>query len=125
MIVGIGTDICEIKRIERTKDAFRSRFFTPAELEYAGGRAERLAGAFAAKEAFVKALGTGFEVFELTSIEILHDDRGAPHYRLSGWAEEAAKSRGIERVFLSISHDFGTAIAFCVAERSEIPAKES
>ena len=116
MLMGIGTDICSIERIARTADSFRQRCFTQAEREYAGGRPERLAGCFAAKEAFVKALGTGFSVFDFHAIEILHTEVGAPYYRLTGWAKESAEKLGVKRVHLSISHDNGSAIAFCVVE---------
>lgn len=116
MILGIGTDICGVDRIGRSKDSFRNRCYSQTEREYAGGNPERLAGMFAAKEAFVKALGTGFQVMDFYAIEILHNDAGAPYYHLTGWAKEALEQLGAGKTFLSISHDNGNAIAFCVLE---------
>lgn len=115
-MIGIGTDICGIERMKKTKEAFRKKCFTQAEREYAGERSDSLAGIFAAKEAFVKALGTGFSVFDFHAIEILHTEAGAPYYHLSGWAREAAEKLGAKNILLSISHDNGSAIAFCVIE---------
>lgn len=116
MILGIGTDICGVDRLKKTKDSFRKRCYTQQELEYAGGKPERLAGMFAAKEALVKALGTGFQVADLHAVEVFHNENGAPYYRLSGWAKDSAEKLGVRHAFLSISHDNGNAIAFCVLE---------
>ena len=118
MISGVGLDVCEITRMEkRLEDTrFLERFFTEAERDYLRGKgrngAQTLAGMFAAKEAFAKALGTGI-AFELREAEILHDGQGKPEYRLHGKATELA---GGDRFHLSISHDGNTAAAVCVRE---------
>jgi holo-[acyl-carrier protein] synthase len=119
MITGIGMDVCEIARMEqlRTMTRFSERFFTEAEVEYirTKGRngAQTMAGMFAAKEAFSKAMGTGLD-FDLKEVEIGHDEAGKPEYRFSG----ALISRTEGEIFhLSISHDGGIAAAFCVRER--------
>ena len=118
MIRGVGLDVCEIGRMERLAgdERFLARFFTEEEREWLRGKgkgaAQSLAGIFAAKEAFAKALGCGI-VFDLRECEIWHDGQGCPAYRLKGQAAEMA---GEDRFFLSISHDGGVAAAVCVRE---------
>lgn len=118
MIRGVGLDLCEIARMEKRveDERFLRRYFTEAEAEYVRkrgqGAGQSLAGLFAAKEAFAKALGTGI-AFELREVEIVHDAEGCPAYRLSGRAAELA---GTDRFLLSISHDGGVAGAVCVRE---------
>ena len=118
MIRGIGLDLCEVARmVPRAEDErFLKRYFTEAEAAYVRKRGrsagQSLAGLFAAKEAFAKALGTGI-AFELREVEIIHDAEGCPAYRLSGRAAELA---GSDRFLLSISHDGGMAGAVCVRE---------
>ena len=122
MICGVGLDVCEIRRMEkRAEDEhFLSRFFTEQERAYIAGRgagaAQTLAGLFAAKEAFAKALGTGI-AFDLREAEIVHDALGRPGYRLRGRAVELA---GEDRFFLSVSHDGGVAAAVCVRETESL-----
>lgn len=122
MVYGIGLDICEISRMRRfvEKGNFVTRYFTEAEREYAKGtsgfRFQSLAGIFAAKEAFVKALGTGFFDIDLLAVEIQHTEYGQPVYRLSGWAARELNSRGVNNCHLSISHDGDTAMAFAILE---------
>ena len=123
MIVGIGTDICSIERFEdeEKRNALLARFFTEGERAYVEGRgkgaAASAAAIFAAKEACVKALGTGFRGFGPSDIEVLHDENGKPEYCLSGEAARLARSNGIPKIYLSLSHDGGIAVAFAVAER--------
>lgn len=95
----IGIDIVEISRIEKSvqRDSFLKRVFTENEIAYAEN-AQSLAGIFAAKEAYFKALGTGI-TFPLTDIEILHNENGKPYIN------------GKEKCDLSISHDGGIAAA--------------
>jgi len=97
----IGVDIVQIKRIARAAEnpAFLKRVYTAAELEYykAGGeRAETLAGMYALKEAAAKALGTGFNGFNLKDVEVLHDGQGAPHIQFHGKAREVFESKKTE-----------------------------
>ncbi|MCR5207574.1 MAG: holo-ACP synthase [Eubacterium sp.] len=95
----IGTDIIRIHRVERAceNEHFRERVYTPAELEYCKS-AQSFAGIYAAKEAYLKALGVGIER-RLNTIEIDHDELGKPFIK------------GVENCDLSISHDGDTAIA--------------
>jgi holo-[acyl-carrier protein] synthase len=124
MIVGIGTDIVEIDRIrsmlERHGTHFSERCFTPAELAWADKQrdaAPRFAGRWAAKEAVVKALGTGFiEGMTFHDIEVLPLHTGQPTVRLSGRAAEIATQLGIQRIHITISHarNYATATAIGV-----------
>lgn len=86
MILGLGTDIIEISRIEKAtkSEHFVKRVFTPNEIEYAktkSNKAQTYAGLFCAKESIVKALGTGFRELKFHDIEILHDDLGKPYVK--------------------------------------------
>ena len=120
---GIGTDIIEIERIElavtRSGQQFLDRVFTPGEQEHCRGKVNCLAGRFAAKEAILKALGTGLREMRWTNIEILPNYLGKPEVKLSGPAEELAEQMGIAKVLVSNSHDRGRAVAFAVAVGEE------
>ena len=125
MIVGVGLDVCEIARMERQlmKDGrFLARFFSLEEQEYSENRgkmaAQSMAGIFAAKEALVKALGTGFTAGDLKDICVMHDKLGAPYYDLRGDYAAHAAQRNITHLHLSISHDGGIAAAVAIAERN-------
>jgi len=112
MIKGLGTDIVEIARIrgmiDRHGDSFLQRCYTVAEIEWAVSyrdSAVRFAGRWAAKEAVVKALGTGFvQGFTFHDVEVLPLHTGQPEVRLSGAAAERAGELGIESVLITISH---------------------
>ena len=125
MVVGIGTDIIEITRIEKAcrSQHFLERVFTRREIEYctAGGRlrANSLAAAFAAKEAAVKALGTGFAGFWPSDVEVFHEENGKPGLRFLGKASDRASERKIAGVHVSVSHDDTTAVAFVILEGDE------
>jgi holo-[acyl-carrier protein] synthase len=124
MIIGIGTDIVEIDRIrsmlERHGTHFSERCFTPAELAWADRQrdsAVRIAGRWAAKEAVVKALGTGFiEGMTFHDIEVLPLHTGQPTVKLTGRAAEIATQLGIRHIHITISHarDYATATAIGV-----------
>ncbi|MCJ8331193.1 MAG: holo-ACP synthase [Lentisphaeria bacterium] len=125
MILGIGTDIIEIKRLQEAMDrhpeTFLARTFTPAELEIATTRKMSAmafyAGRWAAKEALAKALGTGFsKECSWLDINIGNDERGKPYVELSGITSESAQSYGIKSWHLSISHEQNYATAMIVAE---------
>jgi holo-[acyl-carrier protein] synthase len=122
MIVGLGADLVEIPRIERIYGRFGHRFlekvFTREELgALSAGSAATLAGCFAAKEAAVKALGTGFsQGIGPRQIEISRDRRGAPRITLLGKADERARALGVTRVLLSISHERSMSLAVVVLE---------
>ena len=122
MTKGVGIDICRISRIRSAaaREGFLERYFTPGELAYCGsrgrGRMRSLAGLFAAKEAVVKALGTGFRGIGPGSIEIGHDALGTPVLLPGAALETLLRERGIRTVLLSISHDGDTAVAIAWAE---------
>lgn len=123
MIAGIGIDIVSVKRIERTYFRFGRRF-----LEHFLGNAELallaekpspafLAGRFAAKEAAVKALGTGFQFGIVPQmIQVLRLESGAPELHLSDRAFTRARQLGAGHFFVSISHEKETAIAMVILE---------
>ncbi|WP_054741804.1 holo-ACP synthase [Cellulosilyticum ruminicola] len=125
MIVGIGTDIIEIKRIEKavTKTpSFFNKIFTEKERAYfktKNNRAETIAGVFAAKEAVSKALGTGFRSFAPRDIEITPDKLGKPQVCLLGCAKKLGQQIGIQRILVSISHCQTYAVAYALAEGGE------
>lgn len=126
MLVGIGTDIVSVPRIERLCARWGARFlnriYTPAEQAYCEKKADRaahLAGRFAAKEAVLKALGTGRIGAGFTDVEILNDGSGRPHVFLRGRAAYTAQAKGVRRVYVSIAHEGRTAVAFAVAEGGE------
>lgn len=122
MIIGIGNDIVEISKIEQSiqSEAFQRKVFTPAEIEAVEkykNRAEHLAGKFAAKEAFMKAIGAGIQQevwFKL--IEVLNDQSGKPYVNLSGEAEKRMNSMGARQIHVSISHSGGVAVAMVIVE---------
>ncbi len=123
-IVGHGIDLVEISRISRLMsengESFLSRCFTAAEREYAGDsrrRDEHLAARFAAKEAVMKALGTGWTAgIAWTDIEVTRDAAGVPGVRLGGAAAQVAERLGIARWRLSLSHTATVAMASAIAE---------
>ncbi|MBJ6726312.1 holo-[acyl-carrier-protein] synthase [Geomesophilobacter sediminis] len=125
MIVGTGVDIVEIARFERflqqNNDALFRRLFTEAEMQYCSGKklaAQHYALRFAAKESFLKALGTGLrDGLCWKEIEVVNDALGKPELKLSGVAEEKYRQAGCTACFVSLSHDAGSAIAMVILER--------
>ncbi len=117
--LAVGVDLVEIRRVaglsERYGERFTGRVFTPAELADCGDRPDSLAGHWAAKEAVVKALGTGFGPVSFLEIELLRECAGQPELRLNGEARALAEARGLHSWAISVSHDGGYAIAFVVA----------
>ncbi|MDR2745792.1 MAG: holo-ACP synthase [Desulfovibrio sp.] len=122
MIIGLGVDIVEIPRIEKIYGRFGHRFlekiFTPEELDaLPAGSASALAGNFAAKEAAVKALGTGFSRgIGPRQIEIGRNRRGEPLITFLGRADDRRREIGVTRGLLSISHERSMAVAVVVLE---------
>lgn len=124
MIVGIGTDLVEVSRVAKlwaeNRGGLERRVFTTAEVSYCVGRAnasESLAGRFAAKEAALKALGTGWGAgLGLAEVEVVKGDEGAPGLIFHGNAAEKARALGVSRSWLSITHTEGFALAFVVLE---------
>ena len=113
-VKGIGVDLCEITRMQRHLDEGRSlrRMFTETEQTYIAGKgasaAQTMAGMFAAKEAVMKALGTGMTI-PMTDIVISHTDLGQPVVTLTGKAAEMGGT-----ALVSITHEAGMAAAFAV-----------
>lgn len=127
MIVGTGIDIIEVERIRKQLERDGSRFirslFTEYEIKYCqtgthqAARARCFAGRFSAKEAFLKALGSGLrEGLKWKDIEIRNDDMGKPEIVLSGKALERVREKGIEGVHVSISHVDAVAAAVVILE---------
>lgn len=121
MIIGTGIDIVEIARLkDKDKDkAFLSRIYTDNELRYILRKVNNtpsLASHFAAKESFLKALGTGIGYgISTKDIEVGHDDKGKPYYILSEKAQSLLDGENI-KTHLSISHDKNYAVAFAILE---------
>ena len=124
MIVGLGVDIAEIDRIEaamrRHGHSFVKRIFTPAEIAYCErhrNQAERFAGRFAAKEAAMKALGTGWaHGVRWVDIEVVRERGGKPTLKLSGASLEIAGRLGVKNIALTITHSGNTALALVIFE---------
>ncbi|SHE70225.1 holo-ACP synthase [Clostridium fallax] len=122
MILGIGSDIIEINRIENAIEntkGFLQKVFTEEEKKLflkKSMRSETIAGNFAVKEAVSKALGTGIRGFSLKDIEVLRNDLGKPVVNLYNNALEIAKSLEVKNIHVSISHNKKDAIAYVVLE---------
>lgn len=121
MILGTGIDIIEVERIAKAaeKEGFMARVFTGEEqLRFAryNNDPARIAGAFAAKEAVAKALGTGIGAIEWTEIEVLHHESGQPYAILSGDAQKRMEELGGDTLHLSISHIKAIAAAQAILE---------
>ena len=118
-----GVDIIEIPRIKQTFDRYGERFlkrvFTPDEITYCRGRAPNLAGRFAAKEATMKALGTGVRGVSWKDIEVIRAESGAPSVKLHGRAKARAERLQVVEISLSISHSREFAVAVVVAQRED------
>lgn len=111
-----GVDAIEISRITKSmaRKKFLERYFALEEQEYFTSRGncpQTVAGHFAAKEAFAKAMGTGVRGFELREVGVVHDHLGKPAYHLTGGAKALC---GFRRLSLSITHTKEMAIAFVV-----------
>ena len=123
-IAGTGIDLVEVARIaetvERHGDRFLRRVFTPSETEYCrscGVPARHFAARFAAKEAVLKLLGTGWSRgIGWRDVEVVRGPEGEPGIHLSGGAARRAKDLGIVKLHVSISHTAGHAIAQAIGE---------
>jgi len=125
MILSIGIDIVEVYRIRQTiarTPRFAGRVFTAGERAYCDGKGkaafQSYAGRFAAKEAFLKALQTGWRgKITWQDIEVVSDNAGVPTLVITGEAARILRERGADRVHLSISHTTDHAIAQVVLEK--------
>lgn len=124
MIIGLGIDLTELDRIKRSLEKFGERFMekilTPKELELlpAKNPVPYVAARFAAKEAAVKALGTGFaEGITFQTIEITRMESGAPQLNFLGEALKRSKTMDVHGIHISITHGRDTAAAVVVLEK--------
>ena len=123
-VVGIGVDLVRIERfqkfLDRERHAVIERIFTVKEQEYSLSKrfpAPHLAARFAAKEAFLKALGTGLRLgIRWQDVGVVSDELGCPSLQISGRAEELLQERGGKRAHLSYTHDGLYAVATVVLE---------
>ena len=124
MIVGIGTDVCSIERIQKSLDRFGDRLvkriLTPAErprFERVKDKAGHLAKRFAAKEAFSKAIGTGIHApFTWQSITVTRNSRGKPGIEPDEAMRKHLKKMGVTDAHISLTDDGDVAMAFVVLE---------
>lgn len=124
MIIGMGVDIAEVERIrgaiERHGETFLRRVYTAQEREYCEGfrnKYERYAGRFAAKEAAMKALGTGWRRgVRWVDLEVVREKGGRPTIKLDGAARKIAEELGVNRIALSITHTGSQALAQVIFE---------
>lgn len=122
MIRGIGVDVVAVARMRRWLDdpALLSRYFSDQErdaiYERRDGAALSLAARFAAKEAYAKAVGTGFRGFGLRDVWVVNDAIGKPELHVSGPAARALRRVGGSRLWLSLTHEQDNAVAMVVIE---------
>jgi len=119
----VGIDIVELKRVaqvvERWGDRFLQRIYTPQELAYCRGRIPQLAARFAAKEAVMKALGTGIRGVGWKEVEVQRQRGKGPTIILHGRAKLKAETIMIEEIAISISHSRDSAVVSVVGKRDE------
>lgn len=124
MILGIGTDLTEVARIRqsiaRYGDRFLNRLYTEGERAYSSSKAnpaERYAARFAAKEAGMKAIGTGWRRgVTWQDFEVINERSGRPTLLVRGVAREIAADMGVERISISLTHTAELAFAIVVLE---------
>jgi holo-[acyl-carrier protein] synthase len=125
MIVGLGVDIVEIDRMREAltrRPRMKERLFSAEEREYCDKRAKpevHYALRFAAKEAVLKALGTGFSGMRFSDVEVVREANGRPVPKLAGRAAEHAAEMGVVEMHLSLSFTHSTAVASAVAITEE------
>ncbi len=131
-IIGIGTDITECLRIaqmiERHGELFITRVYTPAEIQYCQSRkqaTQHFAGRWAAKEAVLKAVGTGWRRgISWRDVEILNTRGGKPIVSLHGGVRDVAEELGVGQILVSISHCRSHATAYALAIERETAEEE-
>lgn len=123
MVKGVGVDMVEIARVRRlveTDSGFAARVFTEREIAYCESkhsRAQHYAARFTAKEAFFKALGTGWRGgMSWRDVEVENDELGKPQLRLAAGALRQFRRRKLKRALLSLSHTRGLAVALVIVE---------
>jgi holo-[acyl-carrier protein] synthase len=125
MIAGIGMDLVEIEKIALSisSEAYLRKVFTEAEIKECrsvSNAAERFAGKFAAKEAFMKAVGRGIrQGVWFTQIEVLNEASGAPYVRLYGEMESSMEEMGVKHFHISVTHTRDIAGAVVILEKQD------
>ncbi len=127
MIRGIGVDIVQLSRIrdllDRNGPRFLARVLTEGERAYCARLVDpvpSIASRFAAKEAVLKALGTGWsQGIRWQDVEVIRGEYGPPSIALHGAADEIARKAGVGQVHISLTHDSGAAVAVAVLESGE------
>ncbi|MEI6747679.1 MAG: holo-ACP synthase [Bacteroidota bacterium] len=126
MIFGVGTDIIEVNRVKAVMESdigFRDKIFTEGEIVYCEkmkNKQQHYAARYSAKEAFLKALGTGWRFgIRYADIDVFHDLLGNPHIRLYGKAEELAQKENISKIHVSLSHVMEMATATVILEKED------
>jgi holo-[acyl-carrier protein] synthase len=130
MIYGIGFDLVQVSRVEdalrRWGERFQNKVFTPGEIRYGLKKrnpARHYAARFAAKEAFVKALGIGIRRgVHWKDVEVQRGPLGRPDLKIYGRAVEICRKEGINGFFLSLTHDGDYSGAMVVLEKSDQPS---
>jgi holo-[acyl-carrier protein] synthase len=124
LIYGTGTDIIEVSRIQKAMErniGFRDKIFTPDEIKYCEekkNKYQHYAARFSAKEALLKAMGTGWRLgIRFADIEVYHDEFGKPLIRLTGKAKEHAIQEGLKKIHVSLSHLKELATAIVIIEK--------
>jgi holo-[acyl-carrier protein] synthase len=124
MIAGVGIDMIEVERIAEKiskEGGFRELVFSKTEIDYCESKkhkAEHYAARFAAKEAFFKALGSGWaENTSFNEVEIMNDKHGKPEINLAGQTLETINAMGIKNIFVSLSHIKKVASAIVIIEK--------
>jgi holo-[acyl-carrier protein] synthase len=125
MEMAIGIDVIVISRVQRVLDKHPERFlrrvYTPEEVAFCRGRVPELAARFAAKEAVMKALGTGARGLAWREIEVLPNRRGKPLVYLHGLAKARGEKIGIRGIDISLTHEGDLAIAAVVGIADDAP----
>jgi len=122
MILGLGTDIVEVARIAKSieNNSFKEKVFSKTEIVYCeekANKAESFAARFAAKEAFFKALGTGWRGgMAFNEVEVLNDELGKPTLNVFGKTAEIIREKKIKIIHVSLSHTKEMAMAMVVLE---------
>ena len=121
-MLGIGCDLADVGRIEKAiaRKGFRERVFAQEEIAYCtgahGDKAQSYAARFAAKEAFLKAIGTGLRDGRLTDIYVINDELGKPELKVTGWFAAFTEKLGVRKIHLTLSHTASTAMAVVILE---------
>lgn len=121
-VIGLGIDLCEVKRFERLQEneLFLQRVFSADEIAYCKKRtqsAQSFAARFAAKEAFGKALGIGISGgVTLREVEVKHDEMNKPFLELSGETKNIAAKFGVTKIHISLTHEKDMAAAVVILE---------